>query len=182
MAAVNLAYVFIKIIFIFEFWKLSFLWFISCNFSCLFSIHVQNHLWSFWFHGSKQLWFFFVLYQTNQVKWCFNFSNPGTNSSARYSSCPSRDFGWQQRYARFCGRVVVLSILGLLLYPFLWAWTIIGTMWFSSAKSCVLLLLTRLWCIMQIIICSYLKRDRNGDSSSGYFLATVDFFALLACQ
>lgn len=47
------------------------------------------------------------------------------------------DFGWQQRYARFCGRVVVLSILGLLLYPFLWAWTIIGTMWFSSAKSCL---------------------------------------------
>ncbi|CAJ1943882.1 unnamed protein product [Sphenostylis stenocarpa] len=49
----------------------------------------------------------------------------------------SRDFGWQQRYARFCGRVVVLSILVLLLYPFLWAWTVIGTLWFSSAKSCL---------------------------------------------
>jgi hypothetical protein len=48
-----------------------------------------------------------------------------------------RDFGWQQRYARFCGRVVVLSILALLLYPFLWSWTIIGTIWFRSAKSCV---------------------------------------------
>lgn len=47
------------------------------------------------------------------------------------------DFGWQQRYARFCGRVVVLSILTLLLYPFLWAWTIIGTMWFTSARSCL---------------------------------------------
>ncbi|KAL8091718.1 hypothetical protein AgCh_034107 [Apium graveolens] len=47
------------------------------------------------------------------------------------------DFGWQQRYARFCGRVVVLSILSLLLYPFLWAWTIIGTMWFTSARSCL---------------------------------------------
>ncbi|KAM7479914.1 hypothetical protein LguiA_028127 [Lonicera macranthoides] len=47
------------------------------------------------------------------------------------------DFGWQQRYARFCGRIVVLSILTVLLYPFLWAWTIIGTLWFSSAKDCL---------------------------------------------
>lgn len=48
-----------------------------------------------------------------------------------------RDFGWQQRYARFCGRVVVLSILSLLLYPFLCAWTVIGTLWFRDAKDCV---------------------------------------------
>lgn len=47
------------------------------------------------------------------------------------------DFGWQQRYARFCGRVVVLSILSLLLYPFLWAWTIIGTLWFTKARDCL---------------------------------------------
>ncbi|CAL0330142.1 unnamed protein product [Lupinus luteus] len=47
------------------------------------------------------------------------------------------DFGRQQRYARFCGRVVVLSILALLLYPFLWAWTIIGTLWFSRDRDCV---------------------------------------------
>ncbi|XP_021890863.1 E3 ubiquitin-protein ligase SIS3 isoform X2 [Carica papaya] len=47
------------------------------------------------------------------------------------------DFGPQQRYARFCGRMVVLSILSLLLYPFLWAWTIIGTLWFTSARDCL---------------------------------------------
>ncbi|XP_058078971.1 E3 ubiquitin-protein ligase SIS3-like isoform X2 [Magnolia sinica] len=47
------------------------------------------------------------------------------------------DLGWQQRYARFCGRIVVLSILSLLLYPFLWAWTVIGTLWFTSARSCL---------------------------------------------
>ncbi|KAI7984928.1 E3 ubiquitin-protein ligase SIS3 [Camellia lanceoleosa] len=47
------------------------------------------------------------------------------------------DFGWQQRYARFCGRVVVLSSLSLLLYPFLWTWTIIGTLWFTSARNCL---------------------------------------------
>ncbi|XP_061952481.1 E3 ubiquitin-protein ligase SIS3-like isoform X5 [Populus nigra] len=47
------------------------------------------------------------------------------------------DFGWQQRYARFCGRIVVLSILSLLLYPFLWAWTIIGTLWFTNARDCL---------------------------------------------
>ncbi|RWR93961.1 E3 ubiquitin-protein ligase SIS3-like protein isoform X2 [Cinnamomum micranthum f. kanehirae] len=47
------------------------------------------------------------------------------------------DLGWQQRYAPFCGRIVVLSILSLLLYPFLWAWTVIGTLWFTSAKSCL---------------------------------------------
>lgn len=48
-----------------------------------------------------------------------------------------RDFGWQQRYARFCGRLVVLSVLSLLLYPFLWVWTIIGTLWFTTARNCV---------------------------------------------
>ncbi|KAJ6765254.1 E3 UBIQUITIN-PROTEIN LIGASE SIS3 [Salix koriyanagi] len=47
------------------------------------------------------------------------------------------DFGWQQRYARFCGRIVVLSILSLLLYPFLWAWTIIGTLWYTRARDCL---------------------------------------------
>ncbi|PPR92571.1 hypothetical protein GOBAR_AA28101 [Gossypium barbadense] len=47
------------------------------------------------------------------------------------------DFGWQQRYARFCGRIVVLSILSMLLYPFLWAWTVIGTLWFTSARNCL---------------------------------------------
>ena len=102
----------------------------------------------------------------------------------------SRDFGWQQRYPRFCGRVVVFSILVLLLYPFLWAWTVIGTLWFSSAKNCVcfipvlpfsVLLLTSFWCIMQLITCSCLKWLKNGAFSSGYFLAIVDSFALLAC-
>ncbi|XP_073143931.1 E3 ubiquitin-protein ligase SIS3-like isoform X2 [Henckelia pumila] len=48
-----------------------------------------------------------------------------------------RDLGWQQRYARFCGRIVVLSNLALLLYPFLWAWTIIGTVWFTSSRDCL---------------------------------------------
>ncbi|KAK4402387.1 E3 ubiquitin-protein ligase SIS3 [Sesamum angolense] len=47
------------------------------------------------------------------------------------------DLGWQQRYARFCGRIVVLSILALLLYPLLWAWTVIGTLWFTSARNCL---------------------------------------------
>ncbi|XP_042499266.1 E3 ubiquitin-protein ligase SIS3-like [Macadamia integrifolia] len=47
------------------------------------------------------------------------------------------DLGSQQRYTRFCGRIVVLSILSLLLYPFLWAWTVIGTLWFTSARSCL---------------------------------------------
>ncbi|XP_020099865.1 E3 ubiquitin-protein ligase SIS3 isoform X2 [Ananas comosus] len=47
------------------------------------------------------------------------------------------DLGWQQRYARFCGRIVVLSVLVLLLYPFLWVWTVIGTLWFTSARSCL---------------------------------------------
>ena len=51
--------------------------------------------------------------------------------------CTFRDLGWQQRYARFCGRIVVLSVLVLLLYPFLCVWTVIGTLWFCSARSCV---------------------------------------------
>ncbi|CAL9073517.1 Zinc finger, C3HC4 type (RING finger) [Musa troglodytarum] len=47
------------------------------------------------------------------------------------------DLGSQQRYARFCGRIVVLSVLILLLYPFLWVWTVIGTLWFTSSRSCL---------------------------------------------
>ncbi|CAL1367611.1 unnamed protein product [Linum trigynum] len=47
------------------------------------------------------------------------------------------DFGRQQRRARFRGRVVVISILSMLLYPFLWAWTVIGTLWFTSARNCL---------------------------------------------
>ncbi|XP_044955283.1 uncharacterized protein LOC123405797 [Hordeum vulgare subsp. vulgare] len=43
-----------------------------------------------------------------------------------------RDLGWQQRYTRFYGRIVVLV---LLLYPFLWVWTVIGTLWFNNARS-----------------------------------------------
>ncbi|KAL0385061.1 UNVERIFIED_CONTAM: E3 ubiquitin-protein ligase SIS3 [Sesamum radiatum] len=37
-----------------------------------------------------------------------------------------RDLGWQQRYPRFCGRIVVLSILA----------TVIGTLWFTSGRDC----------------------------------------------
>lgn len=47
------------------------------------------------------------------------------------------DFGRQQRQARFHGRAVVLSILSIFLYPFLWAWTVIGSLWFSSSKDCL---------------------------------------------
>uniref|UniRef100_A0A1J3IDJ6 E3 ubiquitin-protein ligase SIS3 n=1 Tax=Noccaea caerulescens TaxID=107243 RepID=A0A1J3IDJ6_NOCCA len=47
------------------------------------------------------------------------------------------DFGRQQRDSRFCGRAVVLSILAVLLYPFLWVWTIIGSIWFTKAKDCL---------------------------------------------
>uniref|UniRef100_A0A7N0TXK8 RING-type domain-containing protein n=1 Tax=Kalanchoe fedtschenkoi TaxID=63787 RepID=A0A7N0TXK8_KALFE len=47
------------------------------------------------------------------------------------------DFGWQQRYARFCGRVAVLSVISFILYPFLWTWTVIGTLWFSRAENCL---------------------------------------------
>lgn len=57
-----------------------------------------------------------------------------------------RDFGRQQRYARFCGRVVVLSILSLLLYPFLWAWTVIGTLWFKRGRGCVSYGGSGTWC------------------------------------
>ncbi|KAG9137194.1 hypothetical protein Leryth_012019 [Lithospermum erythrorhizon] len=47
------------------------------------------------------------------------------------------DLGWQQRYARFCGRIGVISVLALLLYPFLWAWTVTGTLWFTTSRNCL---------------------------------------------
>lgn len=57
--------------------------------------------------------------------------------NALYCMLYFRDLGSEQRYARFCGRLVVLSVLVLLLYPFLWVWTVVGTLWFTSARSCV---------------------------------------------
>eukprot|EP00250_Pteridium_aquilinum_P012200 c20565_g2_i1 orf=462-1721(-) len=42
-----------------------------------------------------------------------------------------------QTLMRFNGRVIVLACLALILYPFLWAWTVIGSLWFTSARSCV---------------------------------------------
>ncbi|XP_057804591.1 E3 ubiquitin-protein ligase SIS3 isoform X2 [Salvia miltiorrhiza] len=47
------------------------------------------------------------------------------------------DLGWQQRYKRFYGRIVVLSVLVLLLYPFLLTWTVIGTLWFTRSRNCL---------------------------------------------
>ncbi|KAJ0755101.1 putative transcription factor C2H2 family [Helianthus annuus] len=47
------------------------------------------------------------------------------------------DFGPQQRDARFRGRLVVLSILCLFLYPFLWAWTVVGSLWFINSRDCL---------------------------------------------
>lgn len=75
-----------------------------------------------------------------------------------------RDLGSQQRYARFCGRLVVLSVLILLLYPFLWVWTVIGTLWFTSAKSCVsffslnalMQLLHQPQCVLYLLISAFL--------------------------
>lgn len=42
-----------------------------------------------------------------------------------------------EKLMRFYGRIVLLAFLALLLYPFLWAWTVIGSLWFTSARSCV---------------------------------------------
>lgn len=42
-----------------------------------------------------------------------------------------------QMLIRFNGRVLVLACLALILYPFLWAWTVIGSLWFTSARNCV---------------------------------------------
>lgn len=58
-------------------------------------------------------------------------------NSIYFSRNGLRDLGPQQRYKRFRGRIVVLSIVVLLLYPFLLAWTFIGTLWFKRAKNCV---------------------------------------------
>lgn len=38
---------------------------------------------------------------------------------------------------RLTGRVLVIGCLVLILYPFLWAWTVIGNQWFTRARSCV---------------------------------------------
>ncbi|CAI9267209.1 unnamed protein product [Lactuca saligna] len=47
------------------------------------------------------------------------------------------DFGRRQRDVCFYGRVVVLSILYVMLYPFLWAWSVTGSIWFNYAHACL---------------------------------------------
>ncbi|PWA67561.1 zinc finger, RING/FYVE/PHD-type [Artemisia annua] len=47
------------------------------------------------------------------------------------------DFGRQQRDAYFRGRIVVLFILYVVIYPFLWAWTIMGSIWFTNGYTCL---------------------------------------------
>lgn len=42
-----------------------------------------------------------------------------------------------ERILRFKGRLFVLSLLTFLFYPFLWVWTILGSMWFSDTQSCL---------------------------------------------
>ncbi|KAI5383509.1 hypothetical protein KIW84_070770 [Lathyrus oleraceus] len=109
-------------------------------------------------------------------------------------SYASRDFGWQQRYARFCGRVAVLSILGLLLYPFLWAWTIVGTMWFRSAKSYLpeegqkwgfLIWLLFSYCGLLCIACMSVGKKKHVEEDDVLPLATVLIhrprFSVAAC-
>ncbi|EFH42776.1 hypothetical protein ARALYDRAFT_919563 [Arabidopsis lyrata subsp. lyrata] len=49
------------------------------------------------------------------------------------------DFGRQQRDSSwFCRRAVVMSILALLLYPFMWVWTVVGALLFINARDCLL--------------------------------------------
>ncbi|KAJ7529505.1 hypothetical protein O6H91_15G053800 [Diphasiastrum complanatum] len=43
----------------------------------------------------------------------------------------------EQRLLCFWGRIIILSCLAVLLYPFLWAWTVIGSLWFTSAHNCL---------------------------------------------
>lgn len=47
------------------------------------------------------------------------------------------DFGRQLRGRHLFARVVVLSILYAVLYPFLWAWSVVGAIWFANARNCL---------------------------------------------
>ncbi|KHN49013.1 E3 ubiquitin-protein ligase SIS3 [Glycine soja] len=96
------------------------------------------------------------------------------------------DFGWQQRYARFCGRVVVLSILVLLLYPFLWAWTVIGTLWFIRNHSALLPEVVKKWGFLIWLLFSYcglfcIACLSLGKVSSGLLLPVICFYSLFLC-
>ncbi|KAL3700902.1 hypothetical protein R1sor_018924 [Riccia sorocarpa] len=47
------------------------------------------------------------------------------------------DASSEERDSRFKGRIAVISFLTFILYPFLWAWTVIGSLWFTDAKTCL---------------------------------------------
>ncbi|KAK9080494.1 hypothetical protein SSX86_000252 [Deinandra increscens subsp. villosa] len=47
------------------------------------------------------------------------------------------DYGRQLRGGRLFGRLVVISILYGVLYPFLWAWSVIGVVWFAGGRNCL---------------------------------------------
>ncbi|XP_073390343.1 E3 ubiquitin-protein ligase SIS3 isoform X5 [Physcomitrium patens] len=42
-----------------------------------------------------------------------------------------------ERMLRFKGRLFVLSVLSFVFYPFLWMWTILGSLWFSDTQGCL---------------------------------------------
>ncbi|KAH7284443.1 hypothetical protein KP509_34G054600 [Ceratopteris richardii] len=42
-----------------------------------------------------------------------------------------------QTSTTFMGRVLVLMCLAVTLYPFLWVWTILGSVWFTNARDCI---------------------------------------------
>ncbi|KAG6547607.1 hypothetical protein Mapa_011056 [Marchantia paleacea] len=47
------------------------------------------------------------------------------------------DASREERDSRFKGQVAVISFLTFILYPFLWAWTVIGSLSFTDAKTCL---------------------------------------------
>ncbi|KAK1407247.1 hypothetical protein QVD17_38861 [Tagetes erecta] len=47
------------------------------------------------------------------------------------------DYGRQLRGNRLFGRLVVITLLYGVLYPFLWAWSVIGAVWFAGVRNCL---------------------------------------------
>ena len=99
------------------------------NWLCINYCKIKNHAWS------EKVSVGSLLVQKKDLDLVLDLDHEWIKSFPFLYLCRHNDNS--QMSMRFKGRVIVLSCLGLGLYPFLWAWTVIGCIWFTNSRNCV---------------------------------------------
>lgn len=103
--------------------------FISMLISSIGAVCVRWH--KYWICEDPLNVWIVVDYLTILTFRCFMFIDSGVSSSL------DRAVSRQDRWRLFKWRLFVLIPSAFLLYPFLWFWTITGSMWFTRSSSCL---------------------------------------------